>query len=158
MTNIDIDWQSKSGCTFNSIFGYEAVGQTTEKPVFLLRNPSASGVRALITHLSFGTDSTVTRSKFRTYINPTITADGTALAEVNCSAMASPCSSMVNTFKNPTLSANGSLIACKLMPADSPSDGQNRSIIVDENYDMLVTVENDVTNVKSYVQVYWVEL
>lgn len=153
-----IDKEARSGFTFSAVIDFEAITPTTEHPFFLFKNPASSGTLLMVTHMNFATDSTVTRSFFKTYASPTITADGTAIAENNMLIKTSPPTADATAFKNPTISANGTLLSMKLLAASSPSTGQNRFIWLEENNSLLVTVQNNVASVKTFVQVYWNEL
>lgn len=155
---LDIELESRTGNTFTAYIDYEAVSGTSEVPHLLFRNPSGSEKRVYVTHFAFGHDSTVTRSMFKIYKDPTITTEGTVLTKVNLAAIDSAPNAVATVFKNPTISANGTLMSSKLMSKESSSDGQNRSIVVSAGHEILITVKNDITGILTLSQIYWVEV
>lgn len=157
MISLSIDREARQGQTYTASIDFESVGQTTEKGMIYLKNPSDSGVRVFVTHLVFSTDCTSTRSKYRVYLDPTTTADGTSLTVNNCAAIDSPPSSAIELYKYPTVTANGDLVTMKQVPAASPSFGQNRVFLIDPGHELLASVTNDIINAATFVQIYWVE-
>ena len=149
--------EAKAGFTFTAAVDFVSIAPTTEHPLLLLKNPAASGKKLVVTHFNFAVDSAVTRSIFKVYSGPTLTADGAALTETNLLLSDSPPATIATSFKNPTTSANGALLAMKLLPDDSPSPGQNRFIWVEEGHNILITVKNNKVNINTFAQVYWIE-
>lgn len=157
MPLIEIDRAVLNGKGFEASTDLITVSGTTETPIFLLKNPSSTGVRSLITHFLLGTDSASVRSIFRFYANPTVTADGTGLSESNTLIKSSPPSSDLEAFKNPTVSANGSLLNTFILPANIPSKGVNRTYWIEPGNYLMVTIQNTVSNAKSHVDINWIE-
>ena len=136
---------------FNNISG------TSEHAYLFLRNPSASGVRLVVTHLVLGVNSASTRSLWKVYSNPTSSADGTALTETNTYFKSGAASSNATAFRSPTVSANGALVDVKIVPANSAHIGVNRFYWIDPGNDLLLTVQNSVSNVSTFAGVYYLE-
>lgn len=130
---------------------------SSEHPLILLRNPSNSGKPMLVSHFAFGTDSANTRSIFKIYQQPTVTADGSAMTIVNTYVKAGARSPIAEAYVNPTVSDNGQQLNMIIGPGDSPSRGLNRWYWIDPGYEILVTIENSQANVSSFADVYWVE-
>jgi len=111
---------------FTTTTDFTNISGTTETPFMLFRNPSGSGLLAMLTHFSGGTNDSGSRTVFRFYMTPTITATGTALGICNTYLKASPTASVMEAYKNPTTSSNGTLMNPLILPADSQSRGLNR--------------------------------
>jgi hypothetical protein len=141
--------------TFTSLL--QNIDSNTEKDFLLLKNPSGSGKDILITHFKFGTDSQNVRSMIRIYSNPTVTTDGTSLTISNTLIKSSPPSSGMEAYKFPTTSAKGGNLNLDINPSDSPSKGLNRWYWVHPGNSILLTVENSVSNAKTFGDIYWLE-
>ena len=133
------------------------IDSNSEKDTMLLKNPSDSGKKICLTHFKFGTDSASVRSIFRIYKNPTITTDGTALTVASTYVKSSPASSEMELYKLPTISDRGQILNIDIAPSNSPSKGLNRFYWVDPGNDILVTVDNSVSNAKTFSDIYWIE-
>ena len=128
-----------------------------ETPLMLLINPSGSEKKILITHFLVGTDSNSVRSIFRNYCNPTVTTNGTALIPVNTYIGSSPPASDMEVYKESVVSANGDLLNTAILSEHAESRGINRYYWIEPGHSLMVTVENDMANAKSYGDVSWIE-
>lgn len=144
--------------SFVSSTGFESISGTSETPILLLKNPSSSGKRVLISHIQVWTDSSVAKSCFSFYSNPTISSDGTSVSSVNTFIKSSPLASVCSVYKLPTISSNGSYLNIVGIPPGSHSRGVNRWYMLDENNNFMVTAKNSVTDCSSIVDVYWLEV
>jgi hypothetical protein len=81
-------------------------------PIILFHNPSASGKEFEIQHIDISAVAVSTGAyvKIRLYSNPTVTANGTALTQVNAT-VGSVVTSGINIYSVPTISANGDLMS-----------------------------------------------
>lgn len=134
------------------------VSGVSEAAFLLLKNPSTSGIEFLVTHFVTGTDSTSARTIWRAYADPTITTNGTALTIVNTHIKTSPEASLMEAYKLPTISVNGQILNMKINPADASSSGINRYYRVSPGHNLLITVENSVSNAKTFTDIYWLEV
>jgi hypothetical protein len=133
-----------------------SISGTSEHPYLLLKNPAGSQP-LLITHFLVGTNSASVRTITRFYANPTVTADGTGLTETNTYITASPPAALASAFMNPTISANGGILNTTISPANTPSRGINRYYWLDGGNNLLVTIENSVSNASTFADIYWIE-
>lgn len=95
------------GIMFESTTGVVSTGSIAEVPFFLLTNPNASGKNVRINTIIF----TAPRSGdvlYNCYVDPTITANGTALSIVG-GRQTNQATTVVTTFRSSTASANGTL-------------------------------------------------
>jgi hypothetical protein len=143
---------------FIALTNYNPISGTTEHDYLLLKNPSDTEARLFVSHPVFAVDATVSRCMLRIYHTPTITDDGTALSEESTYIGASPPVAQGEAFRDPTISARGTLLDNPLIPADSPSRGLNRFYILDPGFNMLFTVQNNISNASTSVSVFWMEL
>ena len=104
----------RSGTAFIADSGENSISGTSEHDYLILKNPSGSGRRLLITHYVLGVDSTLARTTWRVYASPTVTADGTSITVNNTYAKSSPESAVAEAYRDPTISARGALMTLKL--------------------------------------------
>ena len=123
-----------------------------------LKNPAGSGVSVMLTHASWGVDSNNARSILRVYANPTVTVDGTALARINTYVTSSPNVSAVECYKNPTVTASGGLLNMHVGPVNAPSRGVNRFYLVAPGNSLLVSIDNNLNNASTFIEIYWEEV
>lgn len=159
MLNADILTDILSGKTFSATTGLVSVGTTNETPVFLFKNPSGSGVNAIITHFRVGADSEVTRVIKRIYAKPTVTGDGTALTIVNMKVKdANDAVAVCGAYKSPTVSANGSGLSTTILPADMVTAGLEHTLVIEPGAYILVTLKhNTVSGASLHVDLKWIE-
>lgn len=153
----DVQNSVAQGFSYTSYTDFNNIS-SGEQDFFLMKNPAGSGKRLMITHLSFGVDSSSARSIIKVYSDPTITIDGTAIPVVNTYIRDSNPSSVVSCFKLPTISARGSALNLQILPANQPSRGLNRFYLVDPGHDILVTINNSIGNAATFAEAYWLEV
>lgn len=132
---------------------------TTEAGFFLLRNPGASGKIVRISKILLNADPAKSGVLFRMYFQPTITANGAALAEVNLRNMTSPNTAVATAFSIPTISSNGTFLYEIWLSAsnsgyDLPMEILN---ILDQGFDFLITTAAGANNTLTSVSVFWSE-
>lgn len=135
-----------------------AVG-ATQLPFFLIKNPSGSGVTVKLRKLIYSNSHTVAGSwiRFRVYMNPTITSDGTALSEIALDVGSGKTAS-ATTFLSPTISANGSLVLDLMCLAGQQSElDASDGVQLRANNSMLVTVVADGTSRIANLSCVWEE-
>lgn len=143
---------------FTVTTGLGPVSSTDEYDLLMLRNPSGSGKKILITHFAFGVDSTSTRSIIRIYSDPTVTSDGTALSIVNTYITSSPKASVAEAFQDPVISSRGQSLNTVIRHANSDSRGLNRFYWLDPGHVALLTCHNSNANADTFADVYWLEI
>ena len=130
-----------------------------EKDVFLMKNPVSSGVLAKIEEYIFVTAKVSQAVVVRIYIDPTVTADGSALAEVNKGDAIDGSAANVTTFQSPTISARGTKIAVYGIPGAGESRHiEHFTLIVKEDTMMLMTIEQQSANQELATNVTWAEV
>ncbi len=129
-----------------------------ETPLLLFKNPSGSDIRMLVTHFLIGADSSNARTTYRIYADATVTADGTSIVIANTYLKDTYVyTTAAEAYKLPTISANGTRLNMAIAPADTPSRGINRFYWMDPGHNLLVTVENSVSNTDCFGDIYWLE-
>lgn len=137
-----------------------AIG-TTELPVVYFRNPSGSSRTVKIVKILANNSHTVSSGvRFRVYINPTVSANGTALTEVALD-VGSGNSPSADAFSSPTVSANGNQIADITAPAFMigpsielvPANG----LQLRANNTLLITAVADGSSRIANISVWWEE-
>ena len=146
------------GCSFTSYTDFNTIAGSDEHDYYLLKNPSGSGKRLMITHFSFGVDSSSARSTIRIYADPTITVDGTALTSINTYIQDTPKAGVATSFRDPTITDRGTKLNTQISPTNTPSRGLNRFYLVDPGHSILVTLENSIGNASSFAEAYWLEV
>ena len=157
-----INYYTTLNKTFIVDTGIVSIG-TAETPLFLLRNPSSSGVKANIFGYSFGTESGKP-SIIRVYAKPTVTSPGTALTSV-CMRQISSTGAIgaVLTFKSPSISVNGNLMKTFIINnsgnigAGNPVEF-NCDFLFEAGADLLITCQNQVNGTSSHAWCTWVEV
>lgn len=148
-----------SGNLYSATTDFVSTALTGEVPFYLLKNPAGSGVLIKVDSIWRFTQA-ASNWKFRTYLNPTITADGTGLAETNWNVASSNTASG-EAYKFPTISANGTLLQPQHGQDDKHQDpmqeGMELSLILGEGDSMLITHDN-VKNIVTAITVRWGEL
>jgi hypothetical protein len=137
---------------------FNSIGVTTGYPYLLFKNPTGNELRALVTHISWGLDSSSARSIVRLCKNPTITSDGTALTVENTYIKASPRATTMEVYKEPTVTANGNQLVVQLTPANTASRGLQRFFMIDPGNSLLVCVENSIANCNTFTEILWLEM
>lgn len=137
-----------------------AIG-TTELPVVLFRNPSGSTRTIKIKRIIGNNSHTVTSGiRFRVYVNPTVSVNGTALTGVALD-VGSGNSPSADAFRSPTVSANGSQIAD--ITAPSFLSGTSVDLIAVDgiqlraNNTLLITAVADGTSRVANITIWWEE-
>lgn len=149
---------AEAGKVFTMNFEVGSIG-TTEIPVALFRNPSGSGKVVQLIRFTFSNVHTVTSFiRVRAYVAPTVTSDGTGLAE-GCTRIGGAAGVAIG-FSSPTISSNGTRIAQYVAasfsnPAIIPLD---YLFILDANTQILLTAQGDGTNRVLAGSIIWSEV
>jgi hypothetical protein len=107
-----VDYYNKQvylGNQFSASAASLSPGSTNETPIFLLTNPSGNTTALFSFKRLFSCITASETAIFKTYLGPTIGANGTAISIQNMRP-ANANSSVMNIYKSPTISANGVLI------------------------------------------------
>lgn len=139
-------------------------GGGTENNFLLIKNPSGSGKKLKIIDITIGFTNTVNvMATFKLYASPTITTNGTTLTVKPGRIGASTPTSSMQAYSAPTISARGSEYL-NFMVTGGPSTPSSycidvdQSIIVDANYNILLTGTPDGTNRGVLITVRWIEV
>jgi len=133
----------------------------TEVNILHIHNPTGSGKTDTLCCADIGfTNTVVVMASFRWYINPTITANGTAYTPVN-GLINSGIASGINVYTSPTHSARGTLFLAQNINGGSASNNYqflfDGRIIMPANSRILLTGTPDGTNRATLVNVRWIE-
>lgn len=143
--------------SFSSSTNQIIVNTVVETEFFLLRNPVSSGKKLIIVGISAGSDeiSAGKSNLLRTYKNPTITAEGTALIEA---PFTSGAVSVANSFSISTASANGTLLLLINYGINPFLQTGGLRLELAEGEDLLVTVDVVDTGKNQFVTIIWDEV
>jgi len=153
---------NERGTLYSIVFTWTNVG-TTEKNLFHLYNPSASGKTIKITKMIMTNFDTVgSFCWFRVYHTPTITGNGTGLTIVNRKIASAPTASIANAYRDPTTSSVGTLM--EFMRTSGGAAGGNSfvydlkgGLYLTENTRILITGTADGTNRDIALYLEWGE-
>lgn len=117
----DIHHYQEAGEAFYITYGATLTSKDTEYKLILITNPNGSGKDVEFQEYEISAVSVISGSyvKLRQYANPTITTNGTTLAQVNA-RVGNTNTSGINTYYLPTTSANGTLITYQVSTLPSP--------------------------------------
>jgi len=156
-------WQywSETGDAFTSPFSATLSTKNTEYDIFLLKNPTGTGIDLHQYKTFLG--SAITAVLFmRVYRNPTITTNGTSQTPVNMKSSNGAGVGLAYTI--PTISARGTLIRTTIIgstvgaTATSYSNDYDLGLQLEPNENLLITVESSINNTPVYVSHLWAEL
>jgi hypothetical protein len=139
-------------------------GGGTENNFLLIKNPSGSGKKIKIIDLTLGFSNTVSvLAVFKLYASPTITTNGTSLTIKPGRIGAGTPSSAMQAYSTPTISVRGTeyinlMVSGGSNIASSYHLDVDQSIIVDENYNILITGTPDGTNRNVLITMRWAEV
>lgn len=128
----------------------------------LIRNPSGSGKVVYFQRWTLLLTNTANSSGvIRAYLQPTITATGTAVTPTNTNIGGGGAASVVTAFTNPTISANGTFAyATRVQGGDGAQPTVvefEGSIAIQPGIDVLVTGTPDGTNRNLISSFLWLE-
>jgi hypothetical protein len=138
---------------------------TTETPIFLLKNPNASGVTLKVMQFILGLlasvgSATGNNAILRLYLDPTITANGTALTISNLASKTGVPASVMTAFSSPTITANGTKLGAYSLASQEGSLflPQNFTRLLGSNHNWLITQTAIVNGTSTgVVQIEWIE-
>lgn len=128
---------------------------TSETSIFLFKNPNASGIKTRIFKILITGSAT-----YRFYHTPTITSDGTGLAEINQRIKTSPATAVATAFQSPTLSANGTFMfpLAATTQSGTIAFAMDHQPIWDANFNLNITAQAGGNNTPVNVTLFWSEL
>jgi hypothetical protein len=140
-------------------------GVTTETPIFLIKNPNASGVTLKVIQFIMGLlasvgSATGNNAILRLYLDPTITSNGTALTISNLASKTGAPTSVMTAFSSPVIAANGTKIGAYALASQEGTlfVPQNFTRLLGANHNWLITqtalVNGTATGV---IQLEWIE-
>lgn len=135
-----------AGRVFITNFEISAIS-TTEIPVALFRNPSGSGKTVKLIRLTLSNlHDTESFVRVRAYASPTVTADGTGLAEL-CTKFGATAGT-ATAFSSPTVSANGTFLSQWVTATFAPAlmIPLDQFFILPETATILLTAQADGNN------------
>ncbi len=127
-------------------------------PYLLLSNPASSGYNLIVKSVGMSINAPATISSFYLYKNPTVTANGTSLTEVNLHTLST--TGVGVAYGAPTTSANGSLVAGYTLGSSGASNFRldtELGIYIDEGGYFMVAVDPEANNTTYNVNIWWAE-
>jgi len=147
----------KDGKGFVATSDALTVTGSTETDFMLLKNPASSGKYVRFKEFLFSIDSSTTQGSIvRFYRDPTITANGTSLAANKLKKSQSD-TAVATIFKTPTISARGTLLEVFQIGLGVFNRDLMIARFLEENENMLVTVQGTKVNVVHALTVLWAE-
>lgn len=130
---------------------------TTETAFVLVKNPNGSGKTLRITRVFLSTSGSGT---IRLYHTPTITSNGSTLAINNRYIKTSPTATVMTAFTSPTISVNGTIMFLALTTTQLGTFQvfDDQDLILDPNFNILITVQNGANNTPTAVGIEWAEV
>jgi hypothetical protein len=149
------------GQSFGLAFDFSLPSAGTFNPVLLLKNPVESGKRIRVTRINVGLTVANVSGIWRVFVNPTTTANGTAItpANLNVGNVSNP-ATIAQTFTTPTVTANGT----SLFRYESGQNMNSTEIIGDALFvlnpgnTMLLTGDPLSNNRNTVITIYWTEI
>lgn len=138
----------------------------TETAVFLVKNPSGSGKKLKLNLMLLGLlqsvgSATGNQDAFRLYLDPTITANGTALTINNLYSQTGAPATVMTAFFSPTVTANGTKLGTYAVSTQGNGTAivpQAGTRILDPNHNWLITQTGIVNGAATgIVQMEWIE-
>jgi hypothetical protein len=138
---------------------------TAETPVFLIKNPNASGVTLKVLQFLMGIlasvgSATGNNAIFRLYLDPTITTNGTALTISSLYSKTGASTSVLTAFSSPTIAANGTKLGAYTIASQEGTlfIPQNLTRLLGPNHSWLITQTSTVNGTATgVIQLEWVE-
>jgi hypothetical protein len=139
----------------------------TETATFLIKNPTGSGKVLKLNFILCGLlqsvgSATGNQDVFRLYLDPTVTANGTAVTISNLYSTSSPAASVMTAFSSPTVTANGTKLgvyAVATQGNDTCLMPQHLTRILDPGHSWLFTQAGIVNGASTgIVQLEWIEV
>ena len=144
--------------TFAASTNFTSVAGTAETECISLENPGGSGKYLILTHMNFGNNSVNARTVLRYYKNATTLAAGTVLTAQNLFFDSPQADNAAGVSRlTPTTATFGEFIDTSVLPAAGPSRGINRTFIIPEGSNLLMTAENSVGNTDTFMSMNWIE-
>jgi hypothetical protein len=141
--------------SFRAGSGVQTMAATTETPILLLTNPSTNVVPLSIFMRKILALTAGHTAIFRFYVNPTVSANGTATTPLNLRVNANSPAAKALVYKLPTVSANGTIQGA--WNASNVDTVLNEPLILDVNNSLLVTVQAQATSDMVDAQIDWSE-
>jgi hypothetical protein len=148
---------ANNGQVFVSIIDGLNLGTgASEKDVFLIKNPVASGYNIQLKEIVLVTVKASGGTGLRYYRNPTITTDGNALSERN--KRDDTTTGVGTTFQLPTISARGILLGSFGVAGSAQlRQSEDFELRLAEGESLLVTIEQPSSNQTYSLNVIWSE-
>jgi len=131
-----------------------------ETPFLLIKNPTGSGKILRIFEITVGLLFNNQNGIFRIYKNPTIISDGLSLSISNNRIYSGSISSNMQAFSLPTTSLNGTMLSG--FPIQQNSSMQRlpvlATLILNEQNNILITIDNAANNMPSIINTNWLEI
>ena len=130
---------------------------SAETHVFMLKNPVSSGIQIKIEEYVFVTVQSSQSIIFRIYKNPTFSADGAALAEINKADLT--VNATATAHQEPTVSDTGTQL--NVFGAGAESEIRHIeafTLFINEDEELLITAEPQAANQTVGVNVTWAEV
>ena len=138
---------ARAGCLYLANTTFISIATGAERDFILLKNPSGSGKVVNIHEIVMTVDENIGATyRFKLYLNPTITSNGTSITPVNARQVGTVAVSST-VYYTPTISTRGTLVYVSSWTLSSPTLRFVRLLLdPDNNYLLTVTVDN-TTNI-----------
>lgn len=136
---------------------FNAATAGTDNPIFLIKNPNASGRVFRIRRLLVGCSVNNVFVEFAVYYAPTVTSNGTAATARN-NLIGSATASVSQCFSLPTLSSNGTKIMDFTVGQNSSAPEINPLLNLQANQNLVITANPGSNNRAVQITVVWAEV
>lgn len=152
-----LHYQVSQDKVFTLTGSFNAAAAGSDNPIFLIKNPNASGKMFKLRKLLVGCSVNNVFVEFTIYYAPTITSNGTSQTARN-NLIGSATASVSQCFSLPTLSALGTKILDFTVGQNSSAPEINLGIDVQDNQNIVIAAQPGSNNRQVQVTVVWAEV
>ena len=145
------------GDEFGAVLEYTVVASATEERAIMLRNATASGIRATILDVEVALESSTTGFAIvKAYLNPNMTATGTSSTGINFNLGAS--ASSIKVHVSSTGTSTGTRIPASVEVSNTkPFAKYCKPIVLNAAQDLLFTVTGSIATSMVEIKIRWYE-
>lgn len=152
-----VDYYVGQDKAFTLSGSFNAATGGADNPIFLLKNPNASGKVMRIRKLYVGCNVTNVLVEYKIFYAPTITSNGTSQTPRN-NLVGSGTAATMTAFSLPTLSSNGTQIFHVTAPQNGVLTEMNPSIDLQANQNLVISAAPASNNRAVQITVIWIEV
>lgn len=150
--------ESANKRAYQTTYTYSAINSGTEYPVLYIRNPLGSGKTTFIRYITTGNTTGASKSiTLRVYANPTVTANGTAVASPSMYVGGGALAPTTLATSVPTVTSNGTVLSQIVCTNEQGSLDYDWGLLIAPNNSLLITVTGSANNQTVDTNIIWTE-